>query len=267
MSQVGNWFLRHSQDYSVCSKSDLIVLTIAWNRGSFPQCRHMGFMSSLFAVMQWSLIVSLFVTLRLRDVEDKDVFMLALAWQNVHKFVMKENSLGTWIQASLWKQNVSHREINLIKARCQCSVWDVSKIKKVSHYLIEIGCIGGVTEVSVLLWYKLVGLVSKLSFNNVLEAELVERISVIEINILLAEINLLISQSISKPKEQNRLELVPLQETETDDEWLAVVRVHIDIVFPVSVPGILNVNVITKLCQSLLFILNLEISLRKKDFW
>ena len=58
---------------------------------------------------------------------------------------------------------------------------------------------------------------AKLSFNDVLEAKLVERVGIIDINTLLSKINLLIGQPVSEPKEKNWLEIVPLQETETND--------------------------------------------------
>lgn len=63
----------------------------------------------------------------------------------------------------------------------------------------------------------MIGLVTKLSLNDVLEPELVKRICLIEVNLLLSFIDLSISQSESESKEKDRLKLVPLSQTEVYD--------------------------------------------------
>lgn len=63
----------------------------------------------------------------------------------------------------------------------------------------------------------MIGLVTKLSLNDVLEPELVKGICLIEVNLLLSFIDLSISQSESEPKEKDRLKLVPLSQTEVYD--------------------------------------------------
>lgn len=71
------------------------------------------------------------------------------------------------------EEHVGHREAKLIVSSGKSSIGNITEIQQVCHHLIEVWSVGGVAEVSVLLGYKLVGFVAKLSLDHILEAEFV----------------------------------------------------------------------------------------------
>jgi hypothetical protein len=98
----------------------------------------------------------------------------------------------------------------LIEATSQGTVGDVSEVEHIGHDLVKVRCIGSDAVVSVLISKELIGFMTELSLDNILEAKFVERISLTDLNTGQSLIDLALFKRVSEPVEQDGLQLVPL---------------------------------------------------------
>lgn len=156
--------------------------------------------------------------------------------------------------------------VDLVEPTCKCPIWNLAEVKQVHHHLIQVWSIWSRAVVAVLFSNELVGLVSELSLNHILEPKFVEGVGLFDYYFLLTLKDLLIGDSVSESVEKDRLDFIPDLKTEVNIEIFIASLVLIHVIPPISVPGSFSMNIFPTFSFSILFIIDFHIASLEEQF-